>query len=77
MIEVFASIPKPKELTPDDRAALGMRPRAPLCFRCNREATPQNPVRTHYRESWHPWGGYQYQTLDAVCARCLTGLEGG
>lgn len=76
MIEIFTTIPKPKEMTPDDRAAAGMRPRAPLCFRCNREATQQNPVRAHVRESWHPFGGYRYETLDGVCAECLYGLTG-
>lgn len=75
MIQLFTTIPKPKEMTPDDRAAAGMRPRAPLCFRCNREATPENPVRVNYRESWHPFGDHNFTTLDAVCAQCLYGLN--
>ena len=76
MIDLFTTIPKPREMTPDDRAAAGMRPRAPLCFRCNREATPQNPVKVHYRESWHPFKGYVNESLDAVCAECQFGLTG-
>jgi hypothetical protein len=77
MIDLFTSIPKVREYDADERAAMGMFPRNPICQRCNREATFLNPVGITRRDSWSPfnkqWG---YRTLDAICAECRERYRG-
>ena len=76
MIDLFKSLPKVKEYDPDERAAMGMRPRAPVCQRCNREATFENPVGVTFRPSWNPLDRNDRGNLDALCAECRERFKG-
>lgn len=64
MIQVY------RKFDPDTLAAEGVRPRAPLCQHCSREATFKNPVGVTFRPSWNPFGRDAHRHLDAICARC-------
>lgn len=68
MIQVY------RKFDPDVLAAEGVRPRAPLCQRCGREATLENPVGVTFRPSWNPLDKTKRGHLDALCAKCREGL---
>lgn len=70
MIDLFTFIPKIREYDPEERASMGMYPRAPLCQRCNREATVLNPVGCTLRRSWNPLDKNPRAGIDAICAEC-------
>jgi hypothetical protein len=76
MIEIFSHIPKVREFDAEERAEMGMAPRAPLCQRCNREATFANPVGVTLRRSWNPLDKNPRAGLDALCAECRERYRG-
>ena len=63
-------------IDPDALAAAGARPRAPLCQRCGREATFDNPVGVTFRKTWTPFDRMaQHRHIDAICAECREQLK--
>ena len=68
MIQVY------RHFDPDALAAEGVRPQAPLCQRCGREATYENPVGVTFRRSWNPLDKNERGNIDAICARCRESL---
>ena len=59
-----------RKFDPDTLAAEGVQPKAPLCMRCGREATFENPVGVTFRPSWSPLDKNERGHIDALCARC-------
>ena len=58
------------EVTPDKRAEMGMRPRMPICQRCNRETTERNPIFATQRPTWNPFDRDPIRNFDFVCVEC-------
>ena len=62
-------------IDPEKLGQQGLRPRAPLCQRCGREATDKNPVGVTLRRSWNPLDRNPRAGLDALCAECRENMR--
>ena len=59
-----------RRFDPQALAAEKYVPQAPLCQRCGREATVENPVGVTLRRSWNPLDSNPRAAIDAICAHC-------
>jgi len=63
------------EVTPDKRAEMGMRPKSPVCQRCNRETTERNPIFAAPRQGWNPFAKDFNRQFDFICVECRERLK--
>lgn len=64
-----------RKFDPDELAAEGYVPKAPMCQRCGVTATAKNPIGVTRRKSWNPFDPNRSKHLDAICAKCREWLS--
>jgi len=62
--------PVHRHYDPDILGAENYIPQNPICHRCGREATRNNPIGISFRPTWNPFERYSYRHMDALCAKC-------
>lgn len=64
-----------RKFDPDELAADGYIPKAPMCQRCGRVATYTNPVGVSFRKDWDGRDGDPNKFVDALCWTCREWLK--
>lgn len=59
-----------RKFDPDAMAVERYQPRSPMCMRCGREATFENPIGVTFRPDWNPLNKDKRNHVDALCAAC-------